>query len=136
MQFAVWLFVADFVTVYIFFLLYLYINRIVSNNFYCNTVSRKAKEGGSGGGGGKIGTHTRKEPFSCALKTRLFPSSLGFFQHSVLFCFCHLNNPYVLLLCVCVSVGVCLFLFVFGKIDYDIKKQQFLGEENTFSHQQ
>lgn len=107
LQFAVWLSVADFVTVYIFSLLYLYINRIVSNNFYCNTVSRKAKEGGSGGGGdgGKIGTHTRKEPFSCALKTRLFPSSLGFFN--ILFC-----SVFVTLIiltcyfCLCLSVSV------------------------------
>lgn len=132
-SFAVWLSVADFVTVYIFFLLYLYINRIVSNNFYCNTVSRKAKEGGSGGGG-KIGTHTRKEPFSCALKTRLFPSSLGFFFNIL---FCSVFVTLIILtcyfcLCLSVSVGVWVFLFVFGKIDYDIKKQQFLGEENMF----
>lgn len=130
LQFAVWLSVADFVTVYIIFF-YLYINRIVSNNFYCNTVSRKAKEGGSGGG--KIGTLTRKEPFSCALKTRLFPSSLGFFN----ILFCSVFVTLIILtgyfcLCVCLWVWVCVFLFVFGKIDYDIKKQQFLGEENMF----
>lgn len=30
--------------------------------------------------------------------------------------------------------GLCLcIVFFFGKIDYDIKKQQFLGEENIFS---
>lgn len=130
MQFAVWLSVVDFVTVYIFFF-YLYINRIVSNNFYCNTVSQKAKEGGSGGG--KIGTLTRKEPFSCALKTRLFPSSLRFFN----ILFCSVFVTLIILtcyfcLCVCLWVWVCVFLFVFGKIDYDIKKQQFLGEENMF----
>lgn len=34
-------------------------------------------------------------------------------------------------LCEC---GLCLCMFFFfGKIDYDIKKQQFLGEENIFS---
>lgn len=39
-------------------------------------------------------------------------------------------------MCCFVSVWVyaCVFVFMlFGKIDYDIKKQQFLGEENIFS---
>lgn len=77
--------------------------------------------------------HTRKEPFS--LKTRLFPSSLGFFFSQT---FCSVFVTLIILTCyfcvyVCVFCvwvcGCCLFV---GKIDYDIKKQQFLGEENRF----
>lgn len=76
--------------------------------------------------------HTRKEPFS--LKTRLFPSSLGFFFLSnILFCFCHLNNPYVLLLYVCVFLCVSVWvLFVCWKNRLRYQKTAVLGWGKQF----
>lgn len=90
------------------------------------TVSRKAK----GGGGGKIGSD---EAGKTVLNVDVFLEALLFY--SQLFLCLSLFNPYVLRVLVWVCFFVCLFVYVFGKIDYDIKKQQFflMGEENIFS---
>lgn len=80
------------------------------------TVSRKAK----GGGGGKIGSD---EAGKTVLNVDVFLEALLFY--SQLFLCLSLFNPYVLRVLVWVCFFVCLFVYVFGKIDYDIKKQQF-----------
>lgn len=76
------------------------------------TVSRKAK----GGGGGKIGSY---EAGKTVLNVDDILEALLFYSQ---LCLClSLFNPYVLR----VLVWVCFFVYVSGKIDYDIKKQQF-----------
>lgn len=132
--FAVWLSVAVLSLYNFFILFFVYINRIVSNNFYCNSLPKGQRRWLVVG---KL-EHTRKEPFSCAAENSSFSKLFRFIFNVLLFCsvfviliiltcyFCVLSVS----VCVCGCV-VCLCLFL-GKIDYDIKKQQFLGEENIF----
>lgn len=109
-QFAVWLSVAVFVTVYLLLLLFVYKqNRF--EQFFIATVSRKAKEGCVGGsGGGKIGTHEERAFFLRAENSSFSKLFRFYLQHSV----CSVFDALIILTCyflyLCECVWVCVFV--------------------------
>lgn len=130
LQFPVWLSVAD--SSINLLLLLLYINRIVSNSFFFllqQSPERPKKVVVVGKLEHEERAFSRAENSSLS---KLF--SFYLFNVLVLLFFCHLIilKFYVFFVSVCVGVCLCVCVYVVGKIDYDIKKQQFLGEENIF----
>lgn len=107
--FAVWLSVAVLSLYNFFILFFVYINRIVSNNFYCNSLPKGQRRWLVVG---KL-EHTRKEPFSCAAENSSFSKLFRFIFNVLLFC-----SVFVILIILtcyfCVlSVSVCVgVLFV------------------------
>lgn len=101
LQFAVWLSVAVFVTVYL--LLFLFLCVYKQNRFEQFLLQQSPERPKKVVVVVEKLEHTRKEPFS--LKTRLFPSSLGFFFSQT---FCSVFVTLIILTCyLCMCVFVC-----------------------------
>lgn len=130
--FAVWLSVAVLSLYNFFILFFVYINRIVSNNFYCNSLPKGQRRWLVVG---KL-EHTRKEPFSCAAENSSFSKLFRFIFNVLLFCSVFviliILTCYFCVLSVSVCVGVLFVCVCFLEKQTTISKNSSSWVRKTF----